>query len=97
MQRQPNNPKLIAGARVRLSPLGIERSRKLRSRTGVIVRMNPGRTSFRILFDGRKLPVTPHESVEPEEEQRPFGPAQGAFAICPRTASIGEAPAPKST
>jgi len=39
--------------------------------------MNPGRTSFRILFDGRKLPVTLHESyVEPEEEQRPFGPAE---------------------
>ena len=66
MQR-PNNPKLVAGSRIRLSPIGIERSPRLKSRTGLIVSANPGGTSFRVLIDGRKLPVTLHKSyVEPD-------------------------------
>jgi hypothetical protein len=71
MQR-PNNPKLVAGSRIRLSALGIERCAKLKSRTGLIVSINPGGTSFRVLIDGRKLPVTLHQSyVEPDEERHP--------------------------
>jgi hypothetical protein len=54
-------------------PIGIERSPRLKSRTGLIVSINPTGTSFRVLIDGRKLPVTLHQSyVEPDEEEAPL-------------------------
>ena len=72
MQR-PNNPKLVAGSRIRLSALGFEPCPRLKSRTGMIVGINPSGTSFRVLIDGRKLPVTLHQSyVEPDEEEAPL-------------------------
>jgi hypothetical protein len=68
MQRNQHHPKLPIGSRFRLSALGIERCPKLKSHTGTIVGANPSGTSFRILIDGRKLPLTLHESyIEPEE------------------------------
>jgi hypothetical protein len=61
----------LAGSRIRLSALGIERCHRLKSHTGIIS-IYPSGTSFRILIDGRKLPVTLHQSyVQPDEERRP--------------------------
>src|SRR6266850_5960481 len=52
--------------------LALDRCPRLKSRTGLIVGINPSGTSFRVLIDGRKLPVTLHQSyVEPDEERRP--------------------------
>ena len=48
--------------RVRLTRLGIERSPKLKSHTGIIVGVSHGGKSFRILIDGRKMPIALHES-----------------------------------
>jgi hypothetical protein len=68
MQNDHADQKLRAGARIRLSALGVERCYRLKSHTGTIVRINPGGKSFRILIDGRKLPLTLHESyVELDE------------------------------
>jgi hypothetical protein len=65
MQRA-NNPKLVAGSRIRLSHIGIERCPRLKSRTGLVVRIKPTGTSFRVLIDGHTL----HQSyVEPDEEE----------------------------
>jgi hypothetical protein len=76
MEKRPNNPKLVAGSRIRLSALGIERCPKLKNHTGLIVSINPSGTSFRVLIDGRKLPFTLHQSyVEPDEDRRPCGAA----------------------
>jgi hypothetical protein len=50
------------GARVRLSPLGLKRSPRVAgSHSGVVVSAM-SRTSFRILFDGRKRALTVHAS-----------------------------------
>jgi len=39
----------------------------------MIVGINPSGTSLRFLIDGRKLPVTLHQSyVEPDEEEAPL-------------------------
>ena len=56
------------GLRIRLSALGARRCSKLKSHTGTIVGINPGGTSFRILIDGRKLPLTLHVSYIESEE-----------------------------
>jgi hypothetical protein len=65
------------GARIRLSALGIQRCSKFKSPTGMIVGANPIGTAFRILLDGRKLPVTLHVSyIELEDEQQPAGAAE---------------------
>ena len=45
---------LGAGARIRLSQLGIERCPKLVQRTGTIVDINRTGSAFRVLFDGTK-------------------------------------------
>jgi hypothetical protein len=74
MQKCPEKSKLIPGARIRLSPLGIKRCHRLKSHTGLIISINPGGTSFRVLLDGRKLPLTLHQSyVEPESGIRMDG------------------------
>jgi hypothetical protein len=50
----------------------MERCSKLKSPAGMIVGVNPIGTSFRILLDGRKLPLTLHASyIELEDEQQP--------------------------
>jgi hypothetical protein len=67
MTVQPRDPRvqdhedMQIGIRVRLSPLGRERSSRLGSRTGVVL-SRKSRTSLRVLLDGQKLPVTLHES-----------------------------------
>jgi hypothetical protein len=60
---QTYQPTLAIGAQIRLSALGIERCPKFKSPTcGIVVGANSIGTSFRILLDGRKLPVTLHVS-----------------------------------
>jgi hypothetical protein len=49
------------GQRVSLSVLGKERCPKLKSQTGVIVKRS-GSSAVRVLFDGRKQPLTLHLS-----------------------------------
>jgi hypothetical protein len=49
------------GQRVSLSVLGKERCPKIKSNTGVVVRRN-GPSTVRVLFDGRKQPLTLHLS-----------------------------------
>ena len=67
---QKYQPTPAIGARIRLSALGIERCPKFKNPTrGIIVGVNSIGTSFRILLDGRKLPVTLHVSyIELEDE-----------------------------
>jgi hypothetical protein len=65
------------GSRIRLSALGSERCSKLKSHTGMIVGANPIGTSFRILLDGRKLPLTLHASyIELDDEEQPSNAAE---------------------
>jgi hypothetical protein len=74
---QKYQPTPAVGSRIRLSALGMERCSKLKSATGMIVGANPICTSFRILLDGRKLPITLHASyIELEDEQQPAGAAE---------------------
>ena len=70
---QKYQPTPAIGSRIRLSALGIERCPKFKNPTcGVIVGANSIGTSFRILLDGRKLPVTLHVSyIELDDELQP--------------------------
>lgn len=62
---------LKIGDRVRLSPLGVERSGGSRSRTGVIKGRTRG-NGFYVLMDGNKSPSTLHRSyIEADEEDDP--------------------------
>jgi len=61
------NEDMKPGTRVRLTKLGIERSPKLMSHTGIIVGVSHGSRSYRVLIDGRKMPLALHETyIEPE-------------------------------
>ena len=53
---------LKPGTRVRLTTLGVQRCPRLRSHTGVIAAASNQSNSFRVLIDGRKLPIALHES-----------------------------------
>jgi hypothetical protein len=70
---QKYQPTPAIGSRIRLSALGIERCPKFKNPiSGIIVGANSIGTSFRILLDGRKLPVTLHVSyVELDDELQP--------------------------
>ena len=58
---------LQIGSRCRLSALGSKRCRKLKARTGLIVGISPTGSSFRIVLEGRRQPVTLHASyIEPD-------------------------------
>jgi hypothetical protein len=64
---------LRIGSRFRLSALGIKRCRKLGDRTGVIVGFGQTGSSVRAIFEGRRRPVTLHQSyVEPDSEHSAF-------------------------
>jgi hypothetical protein len=60
MKDQLHKERLKVGSRFRLSALGLERCPKLH-RTGIIVG-GPTGSTFRVLLDGRKQPLTLHES-----------------------------------
>ena len=58
---------LRVGSRCRLSALGSKRCRRLKARTGVIIGISPTGSSFRIVMEGRRQPVTLHVSyIEPD-------------------------------
>ena len=75
---QKYQPTAVIGSRIRLPALGIERCPKFKNPTsGVIVGANSIGTSFRILLDGRKLPVTLHVSyIELDDELQPPSAAE---------------------
>jgi hypothetical protein len=59
---------LKPGTRVRLTSLGMDRCPRLKSRTGVIVAASKQSQSFRVLIDGRKMPLALHASyIEAEQ------------------------------
>jgi phosphoglycerate dehydrogenase-like enzyme len=69
MKKSPGNKELRVGSRFRLSALGVERCRKFKDRTGVIVGFGQSGSSVRAVFEGRRRPVTLHESyVERDSE-----------------------------
>jgi hypothetical protein len=71
MRRSNVKISTTAGSRIRLTTLGIERCYRFKSHTGIIVGASPIGTSFRILLDGRKLPLTLHASyIELDDEPR---------------------------
>jgi hypothetical protein len=75
--RRSNAQPPAVGSRIRFTALGSERCHRLKSHTGIIVGANPIGTSFSILLDGRKLPLTLHASyIELDDEQRPSGAAE---------------------
>jgi hypothetical protein len=56
---------LELGDRVRLTELGVSRSPKTRTRTGIVVALpkhESGGASIGVLFDGNKRPTTLHRS-----------------------------------
>ncbi|MGA2997492.1 hypothetical protein [Bradyrhizobium sp.] len=58
------------GSGFRLTELGMKRCGKFKSRTGRIVSVSPTGSSVRVVMEGRKQPLTLHESyVEPVSEQ----------------------------
>lgn len=60
---------LKIGSKFRLSALGVERCRKFKHRVGVIVGFGQSGSSVRAVFEGRRRPVTLHESyVERDSE-----------------------------
>jgi hypothetical protein len=60
---------LKVGSRFRLSALGVKRCHRFKSRTGVIVGLSPTGSSLRVMLEGRRQPMTLHESyVEPDSE-----------------------------
>jgi hypothetical protein len=76
MRRSNAHPPAV-GSRIRFTALGSERCYRLKSHTGIIVGANRIGTSFRILLDGRKLPLTLHASyIELDDEQRPSGASE---------------------
>jgi hypothetical protein len=70
MKEKPHHTDLKVGSRFRLSALGIERCRKFKCRTGVIAGLSQTGSSVRAIFEGRRQPITLHQSyVEPDSER----------------------------
>jgi hypothetical protein len=66
---QSHSNELKVGSRVRLSALGIKRCPGLKSRIGAVVGLSPTGSSFRVILEGRRQPITLHESyIEPVSE-----------------------------
>jgi hypothetical protein len=66
------NPSVAVGARFRMSALGAARNPRLAEREGTIVGTNRHNSSIRVLFDGRKTPMSLHrdyiKQIQPEAE-----------------------------
>jgi hypothetical protein len=57
------------GMRVQLTPLGIGRCPRLKSHTGVIIGKSHLGKAYRVLLDGRKMPLALHEGyIETERD-----------------------------
>jgi hypothetical protein len=57
-----DDDELTAGRRIKLTALGKLRCPKLKNETGVVIGKSPQTNAFRILIDGRKMPITLHET-----------------------------------
>jgi hypothetical protein len=57
-----DDDELTPGRRIRLTALGKLRCPKLKDDTGVVIGKSPQSNAFRVLIDGRKMPITLHES-----------------------------------
>ncbi len=58
------------GVRVKMSKLGRSRNRHFAEKIGTIVGSGRLNSSFRVLFDGRKTPITLHENyIEPSASE----------------------------
>jgi hypothetical protein len=58
--------RIFIGVRVKMSKLGRLRNRHFAEKIGTIVGSGRLNSSFRVLFDGRKTPITLHEDyIEP--------------------------------
>jgi hypothetical protein len=57
-----DDDELTPGRRIKLTALGRLRCPKLKNHTGVVIAKSPQSNAFRVLIDGRKMPITLHES-----------------------------------
>jgi hypothetical protein len=58
--------RIFIGARIKMSKLGRLRNRHFAEKVGMVVGSGRLNSSFRVLFDGRKTPITLHEDyIEP--------------------------------
>lgn len=71
MKEQLCNSDLKVGSTIRLSELGIKRCRKFKSRTGVVVGLSPTGSSLRVKLEGRRQPITLHESYIELDAEHP--------------------------
>jgi hypothetical protein len=62
-----DDDELTAGRRIKLTALGKQRCPKLKNDTGVVIGKSPQSNAFRVLIDGRKMPITLHESYIEEQ------------------------------
>lgn len=58
--------RIFVGARIKMSKLGRSRNRHFADKEGTVVGSGRLNRSFRVLFDGRKTPITLHQDyIEP--------------------------------
>lgn len=58
--------RIFVGARIKMSKLGQSRNRHFADKEGTVVGSGRLNRSFRVLFDGRKTPITLHQDyIEP--------------------------------
>ena len=58
--------RIFVGARIKMSKLGKSRNRHFADKEGTVVGSGRLNRSFRVLFDGRKTPITLHQDyIEP--------------------------------
>ena len=62
MHRRDDDDELGPGRRIKLTALGRLRCPKLKNDTEIVISRSPQSNAFRILIDGRKMPITLHES-----------------------------------
>jgi len=70
MKDRPRCSNLKIGSGIKLSELGMKRCGKFKSRTGRIVSISPTGSTVRVIMEGRKQPLTLHQSyVEPVSDK----------------------------
>ncbi len=57
-----DDDELGPGRRIKLTALGRLRCPKLKNDTEIVISKSPQSNAFRMLIDGRKMPITLHES-----------------------------------
>jgi hypothetical protein len=62
MSGSDEEPEFRVGDRVRLSPIGLERSPRMKSSGGVVIGITGTGNAYRVLFDDKKLAVLIHKT-----------------------------------